>query len=51
MTDLLPSIQTSLSDSDIPQFTRPQKQTSMTDLSHNPEVSIVNIFGELTHFW
>ena len=38
MTDLLPSTQKSLSNSDTPQFTRTPKQISMTDLSHNQEV-------------
>ena len=48
MTHFLPSIQKSPTNSDTQQFTRTLKQTSMTDFSHNPEVKIGNMFGELT---
>ena len=46
--DRFTSTQKSPSKSDTSHFTRTPKQTSMTDISHNLEVNIENIFGELT---
>ena len=48
VTDLLPSTQKSQSNSDTPQITRTPNQTSTTDFSHIPKVSIENISSKLT---
>ena len=40
MKDLLPSIQKSPSNLDIPKITRTPNQTSITDFSHIPKVNI-----------
>ena len=48
ITDLLPSTQKSLLNSDTPQITRAPNQTSITDFSHIPKVNIENTPGELT---
>ena len=45
MTDLLPT-QKSPSNSDTPQFTRTQNQTSITDFSHTPQANNEKIPGE-----
>ena len=46
MADLIPN-QKSPSNSDTPQFTRTQNQTSITDFSHTPKANNENIPGEL----
>ena len=46
MADLIPT-QKSSSNSDTPQFTRTQNQTSITDFSHTPKANNENIPGEL----